>query len=602
MKWTSFTISLITLIVSHGLKAQIAADCVNAIPICSNTPVNAGTVGYGIDDFNGAPMSGCLEQTVTGFIESNSAWYRFRTGAAGELGFNIGFDTSEDWDFALYRASDCGNLGDPVRCNFFDNQDQEAYMGVGEDPSGSTNSFLYEPWLQVQAGEDYYLLINNFSNSNSGFSIQFSGNIFVTNPFDALDCSIINNLLGPPIAACDNQNVILDATTADAVSYTWYLDNGAGFQLLVGETAPTLAVTSSAFYRVEVITMSMNNIISDVQVGFTTSPSTGALTDEYVCSDIGLFDLTGKDIEALGGQDPNEVVITYHNSVADAMAGNNPLPSQYPVNIGAETIYVRASSVQNPNCFDASEQFSLTVVATAVLDFPDEVYICEASNGIIIGETNPDSLFAYSWDTGETTANIMVNQAGTYTLTATNSLSGQIDCISTRTVTLIVSETPEITEVLVDGLQQNNRVELITNISGNFEYQIDNQAFQTSNVFNNVAPGNHTVTVNDLDGCGMDTESIVVVGFPKFFTPNGDGANDFWHIIGVSTLTNPVVHVFDRYGKLIKQLNANSLGWDGTYNGSALPSSDYWFKLSYTDTAGQTVEAKFINNHFSLRR
>lgn len=602
MRWTTFAISILTLLAGHCSMAQIAADCVNAIPICNNTPVNSGTVGYGADDFNGAATSGCLEQTVTGFIESNSAWYRFRTGAAGELGFNIGFDTSEDWDFALYRASDCGNLGDPVRCNFFDNQDQEAYMGVGEDPAGNTNSFLYEAWLQVEPGEDYYLLINNFSNSNSGFSIQFSGNIFVTNPFDALDCSIVNNLLGPPIAACDNQNVTLDATTANVVSYTWYMDTGTGFQPILGETGPLLQVLVSALYRVEVITMSMNNVISDVQVGFTSAPTTGGLSDEVSCSDIGVYDLSQKDTEALGTQDPDEVIVTYHSTMADAISGSNPLPTQYPVNTGSQTIYVRTSSVQNPNCFDASQQFNLNIVASAVLDFPDEVFICEASSGTLIGETSPDPQFVYSWDTGENSPGIMVTQAGNYTLTATNSQTGQIDCISMRTVTVIVSETPEITGVIVDGLQQNNRVEVLTNNTGNLEFQVDGGAYQSSNVFNNVAPGTHIVTVNDPAGCGTSSESIVVVGFPKFFTPNGDGANDFWHIIGVSTLTNPVVHVFDRYGKLLKQLNESSLGWDGTYNGSALPASDYWFKLRYTDTSGQTVEARFINNHFTLKR
>ena len=120
--------------------AQVSPDCVNAIPICNNTPVNGGTLGYGSDDFNGASTTGCLEQTLTGAIESNSAWYRFRTGASGQLGFNIGCDISEDWDFALYRTTDCNNLGEPIRCNFFDNQDENAFIGIGEDPSGNTQN------------------------------------------------------------------------------------------------------------------------------------------------------------------------------------------------------------------------------------------------------------------------------------------------------------------------------------------------------------------------------------------------------------------------------------------------------------------------------
>ncbi|MBT8238978.1 MAG: hypothetical protein KJN65_10060, partial [Croceitalea sp.] len=129
----------IFLIGSFGY-AQVAQNCPPAVPICNNTPVNGGTTGYDIDDFNGATSTGCLELTTSGAIESNSAWYRFRTGASGQLGFNIGHETTEDWDFALYQSDDCDNLGEPVRCNFFDNRDEQAYTGVGEDPTGNSDS------------------------------------------------------------------------------------------------------------------------------------------------------------------------------------------------------------------------------------------------------------------------------------------------------------------------------------------------------------------------------------------------------------------------------------------------------------------------------
>ncbi|MEL6919008.1 MAG: T9SS type B sorting domain-containing protein, partial [Bacteroidota bacterium] len=124
----------------------------------------------------------------------------------------------------------------------------------------------------------------------------------------------------------------------------------------------------------------------------------------------------------------------------------------------------------------------------------------------------------------------------------------------------------------------------------------------SSAMFNDIVPGAHTVTVNDLNGCGSDTETITVVGFPKFFTPNGDGVNDEWQIDGITQLEAPVVLIYDRYGKFLKQLDQNSPGWDGTFNGRDLPSSDYWFKLSYIDSQGQHISAKFIDNHFSLRR
>jgi hypothetical protein len=145
---------MIFLLGTSFLNAQVSPDCVNAVPICNDTPVNGGTNGFGVDDFNGAKQSGCLEETITQSIESNSAWYRFRTGASGQLGFNISTSSSEDWDFALYKAANCSELGEPIRCNFYDNQDQHSFLGVGEDPTGDSSNIQYEDWIDVAPGED----------------------------------------------------------------------------------------------------------------------------------------------------------------------------------------------------------------------------------------------------------------------------------------------------------------------------------------------------------------------------------------------------------------------------------------------------------------
>ena len=594
------TLWLFFLIGMTQLSAQVAADCMNAIPICNNTPFNGGTDDFGIDDFNGALMSGCLEQTLTGAIESNSAWYRFRTGASGQLGFNIGMDSSEDWDFALYRSNDCNSLGEPVRCNFFDNSDENTFMGVGQDPTGDMANIQYDAWLDVVPGEDYYLLINNFSNVNSGFSIQFSGHIFVTNPHNALDCSIIDNLLGPPISACEGDNIVLDATTANAISYNWFDDTGSGFQPIVGENSETLSVSTSATYRVEVILPSGSNIISRVQVAFSVLPITNGISDVSSCSDETIVDLSQKDIEALGSQSSAEFLISYYTSLADAQAGVNFLPKQYEPSAGTQTIFVRTTSLTNPNCFDVSEQFTLNFVETPVLDFPEDEFICQDAGSVTIGDSTNNPSYTYSWGTGETTSTISVSQGGTYMLTATN-MSGGVSCANTRTVTVVVSTPPVITDVLIDDLQKNNRVTLEIDKEGEFEFWLDDESPQSSNIFNNVSPGTHTVTVNDPAGCGSATESIIVVGFPKFFTPNGDGANDNWNIEGISNLQDPEVLIFDRFGKLLAQLDDQS-SWNGMLNGNPLPSTDYWFKLTYIDTEGSRAEAKYINNHFSLKR
>jgi gliding motility-associated-like protein len=95
-----------------------------------------------------------------------------------------------------------------------------------------------------------------------------------------------------------------------------------------------------------------------------------------------------------------------------------------------------------------------------------------------------------------------------------------------------------------------------------------------------------------------EPEEEVNVEFPLFFTPNGDGINDFWQF--VTPLSNlqiniETISIYNRYGNLIQQINSNSIGWDGNYNGVPLPSSDYWFKANL-------VDGRIFKGHFALKR
>ena len=110
--------------------------------------------------------------------------------------------------------------------------------------------------------------------------------------------------------------------------------------------------------------------------------------------------------------------------------------------------------------------------------------------------------------------------------------------------------------------------------------------------------GYHTVTIIDLNGCTNVTKEVLVIDAPKFFTPNNDGAFDTWHIIGVETLPGTIIYIFNRYGKLLKQLGTNTPGWDGFYNGIEMPTSDYWF-VANVKRGNISFEVK---GHFTLKR
>ncbi len=578
--------------------AQVASDCVDAIPICTNTPYNGGVNGFGVDDFNGQRVDCNGFEAAVG--ESNSAWYRFRTAAAGQLGFNISANVNEDWDFALYQSNDCDNLGLPVRCNFFSNSKQNNFIGIGEDPSGDWANFQYEDWLEVAPGQDYYLYINNFSNSDSGFSIQFTGHIFVTNPNDALDCTIISQLLGGPVAACENDTVVLDAFTQDA-SYTWYRNDGTGNQEILGETSSQLEVTDSSQYSVRVAIDGEDDIYSAVQVSFSAVPIANEVSNAVVCSAEELFDLSQKDSEVLGNQNPSLVTISYHESFIDALEGINFLPRELSTPQNSRTIFVRAASAENPACFDAPQQFDLKRIESPELNFPEEAFLCENLNSVRIGAETTTPGYTYSWNTGQKSSFIDVTQVGEYVITVTNIQDG-FSCPLSKTITVLNVLPSQISDIEINDFENNNTVKVIADTEGDWLYQLDELEPQTSNFFSNVFPGEHQVKLIDNRGCGYFSENILVAGFPKFFSPNGDNINDEWRITGLSKLDNPSIRIFDRYGRLLAQLYGANPSWDGTSNGLLMPSTDYWFQISYTDSSGQTVTAQYINNHFALRR
>ncbi|MBB1489708.1 T9SS type B sorting domain-containing protein, partial [Oceanospirillum sp. D5] len=123
------------------------------------------------------------------------------------------------------------------------------------------------------------------------------------------------------------------------------------------------------------------------------------------------------------------------------------------------------------------------------------------------------------------------------------------------------------TDITVKDLSNNNTITIDdSNIGiGDYEFALDNEfgPFQDSPLFQNVFAGEHTVDVRDKNGCGVISLQVFVMGFPKFFTPNGDGANDTWNVKGLSNayLQNTTVFIYNRYGKLIKQLKPSAEGW-----------------------------------------
>lgn len=293
--------------------------------------------------------------------------------------------------------------------------------------------------------------------------------------------------------------------------------------------------------------------------------------------------------------------ITFFSSYNDAAYHQNELPDNFEnttsysqeIWVIAQDIYREFIAKISLNVYDKPQLLENGEQLYCLNIFPEKIKL---KAGLL--NTSQNDSFNFVWqkdgvDLGLNQEEIEINEAGNYLVSVTN----QNNCISERTIQIKTSESAKIENIEIQnsGLKKD----IIITVSGNGEYEfsLDDGIYQTENTFLNVSPGLHTISVKDIKGCDTIIEKISIFGVPKFFTPNNDGKNDTWNPTIINSSNNPItnIYIFNRFGKLLVELNPKSNGWDGFANNKQMPSADYWYEIIFEN--GQT-----INGHFALIR
>ena len=249
------------------------------------------------------------------------------------------------------------------------------------------------------------------------------------------------------------------------------------------------------------------------------------------------------------------------------------------------TYYAEA---QNNGCSNSTRIPVQIIIYTPPVVVDQELTLCKSKTLTLDAQT-PN--MTYLWSTGETNQTISIKTAGNYYVDVTS--PAPENCTSRKKITVIEHNIPEIDRV---DINETTIVIYLKKEETYFEYSIDGINYQSSNVFFNSPSGLQTAYVREVNFCSYDTEPFIVLITPKFFTPNNDTYNDVWEVKGLVNYPEAEVSIFDRYGKLITRLNARKLIWDGTFNNSLLPASDYWYVLKIDNTKPE------VRGHFSLKR
>ena len=385
------TLLIFLLILSQVFSAQ--SDCPTAITVCGNSGISYQPSGPGsiLED-----LGGCLVSD-----EHYSVWYTFSIATAGTLTFTIDPNVfADDYDFAVYGPNKtCGTLGAPIRCNY---SGADGPTGLNLTTVHPTVNNQWSGFMNVLPGETYYLVIDNFSSTDNGFTLNWGGTATLASPFN--DPSLITNPFITPglpnanptepneVIVCSNPAIfnfstltpgIINGNTNFTVSYHYNTND-----LLTGNnpiTAPVAVNTTDTYYYSITYTdpTNPNNPINRCkQTGkFKFKDGSITATDATLteCNNnnegTAVFNLTTANVINIP-----TATKKYYPSMFDLNAGTNEITNPYQYLSAGGSAFVLVTS-----------QFGCTDVAEIKLNFYPVVVVTEATLRACFIESNPST-------------------------------------------------------------------------------------------------------------------------------------------------------------------------------------------------------------------
>jgi gliding motility-associated-like protein len=442
-----------------------------------------------------------------------------------------------------------------------------------------------------------------------------------------------------PISICGDTSATFDLTLRN----NQITGGNTDYQVFYYETAADLATDNfiaqpSAYSSatktiiVKVVDPTNNNCFSTTNLSLAVVTIPGNTTNPTPiekCDDSGffIFDLTVRTLEILGSSAVNTTVIRFYENFADAQSNNNFFiqnPSSFTNSTqDFQKIYVRVTSTTNFDSETGQACFRILELDLYVRPFPENnlrtfpYYICIDESGNTIKEAFIRTLlneteYSFEWFTdfnaqpgnqiaGESLSTFSTDIEGDFSVLVTN-ISNAALCSSVFNFTTIKTLAPNAVTISPQNLirfeNENTITATATPTSADYEYSIIPDFWQESPIFTAIPAGDFVLRVRNKFGCDEISTTFTVLDFPIFFTPNGDGFNDTWKVVGSPIIEINHIYIFDRYGKLLKEISQNGNGWDGTFNGRPMPSDDYWFKAIYTKEGNRQE----FRSNFSLKR
>ncbi|MBC8045499.1 MAG: gliding motility-associated C-terminal domain-containing protein [Fimbriimonadaceae bacterium] len=473
--------------------------------------------------------------------------------------------TTEDFEGGVmnYTSDDFGaNISDERPYEPF-NAGEIDYIPQIENPEGSylTDTSI---WYKVcgfyqAAGGEEWITIGNFKGDDETDFIPIIDD--GGDPYNEYVYVFIDDVLVTPldslIAAFLNDTIVCAPITLTAPtcgdSYLWS----------TGETTQEITVTESGDYWLQMET-SCGSIADTAEIIFVVDSIYTTSAEVEIC-----FTELPYTIEAFDGYD-------YYSWSTGATTPD--------ITIDEEGIYYLSGFA---DCANFVDTFIVNVIEPIDpgLDLGNDTLICASPGWSLQLHASP-GFSDYAWNTGETSANLTVTEAGNYSVIITTACETFTDDIT-------ITEDPNFGQTINLGEDLElcppagiNSFELIAT-PGLPNYEWSTGSNDASIIITEA--GTYSVTSELL--CNTISDEIKIqlcndLYIPNAFSPNADGINDLLELIIVDPSRLIQFQIYNRWGEIVFDGNAANYSWDGTFESETQPVGVYVYYISFYDDAG----------------
>ena len=380
-----------------------------------------------------------------------------------------------------------------------------------------------------------------------------------------------------PTTFCMGDSITLNANTGTGLTYVWIKDGSN----ISGAVSSNYTASVAGVYDVQVFNSVCNNLSNSITV--VVNPLPVAVISPSA------------SITICNGQSITYSTPAQGDYIYDWQLNGIAIPG------GTDNTYTATTAgnynvvVNNGLCPAAiSDTATLIVIPSpdTSLSIVGPLAFCDG--GIVTLSVHDSDGLDYQWYNKE--QDIAGATGASYTVTTSGGYAAVID-------NHVCKDTTRVTNVTVYPLPQPiiNRMDLLltTGTFVTYQWYFNDQPIDGATIASCpiVDTGHYMVTVTDSQGCTGTSENYFVaslteaciIRLPKAFSPNGDGRNDVFRMIGTDVGYIESFRIENRWGQLVFETIDPSHGWDGKLGGVDQEIGTYYYYIKYKCADGSNI-------------